>query len=310
MQKHITLYLNHLKTRGCSHHTRRNYECSLRRFCAFLAGEGIDTPRDVTADHLAAYQDHLFHNEKTRRGNRSLSLEYQSHLLQAVRVFFRFLRKHDIVLHDPARNLKSPKLPRRLPRDVMTRREIKKILSLPDTRLPLGLRDRLILELLYATGLRNSELCNLKLQDVNTAARELIIRNGKGAKDRIVPVVKKTATLIDRWITEARPVLLGERQSEWLFIGPASPYPYLKTGRIAVIVRSYRERARLKKKVTPHSFRHTCATHLLQGRASIRTIQELLGHKSLSTTQQYTRVDVTDLRRAVDRHHPRESMDL
>lgn len=300
----IARFLEHVAMEHGSPYTIRNYRYGLRPFLDFLRGQDEEDLARVTADTVYRYQMHLY-AAQTR--DRPLSLNTQCGRLTVVRSFFRYLVQRGHVWADPTSGLELPRPKKGLPRGVMTRREVEKVLAQPDPDTPLGLRDKAILEVLYSTGLRNGELRNLTVQDVDIAQEELRVREGKGGRDRVLPLGEIAARYVEQYAKHARPVLAGKNPE---------PVPFLfvnhqgrKLGDNALnypIVQKYVKRARLSKRVTPHSFRHTCATHMLKGRANIRHIQALLGHKSLETTQIYTRVEVGDLKREHRRTHPRE----
>jgi len=303
MQKHINTFLDHLHTIGYAETTIHNYRVNFRPFLRWLKTQAIDTPSSLTEEIIRDYQQYLY---KDYRPDRSLNLSYQVNLLKIIPPLCRWMVKNGILLTDPSVGLTMPKLPKQLPRDILTQREIRKIFSLPNIKTPCGYRDRLILELFYATGIRRTELINLSMGDINTQKRELFIRLGKGRKDRITPVPRKTTTLAETYIRDIRPVLLKKNQTDALFLNDwGTP---ITRNSLYRIMKKYINRANFRKRITTHSFRHTCATHLLKNRADIRVIQELLGHESLSTTQRYTHVDITDLKRMIDKHHPRGSM--
>jgi len=187
---------------------------------------------------------------------------------------------------------------------ILTREEVTKILrAAAHARSPLGLRDRAILETFYATGIRVSELAQLTPYDVDTHERTLLVRLGKGSKDRNVPLTRAAAAAIDAYVLEGRPKLTRPRGPGFLFL--ASRGGYLHRGEASRIVQAWTKRAKVKKNVTCHTFRHSIATHLLKGGADIRHIQVFLGHSSLSSTERYTRVEVQDLRKVIERAHPR-----
>lgn len=276
----------------------------LRYFLDFLKTRDERDLTAITADTMHAYQTHLYNRHGYRR--ESLSLSSQMHALGRVRVFFQWLVRRGHILADPSAGIKLPKQKRPLPRGVMTRREVEKVLSQPNLDAPLGLRDRALMELLYSSGLRASEIIGLKLYDVNLAEREVMVRNGKGGKDRVVPVGDVAAKYVELYLEEARRKLLrGKEDGKWLFVGRLKSRME-RTSLNQHIVQRYCRQAGLRKHVTTHGFRHTCATHLLKGHADIRHIQELLGHESLESTRIYTRVEVGDLKRALKRCHPRE----
>jgi site-specific recombinase XerD len=191
---------------------------------------------------------------------------------------------------------------KRLPRTILTPREVLRILDAVDTRSPQGLRDRAILETFYATGIRASELTGLTPYDVDTEERVLRVVLGKGGKDRNVPLTRAACRAIERYLEKGRPRLVRAR-CRYLFLG--SWGGKLNRGMLSLIVRHWTQAAGVKKPVTCHVFRHSVATHLLKGRADIRHIQVLLGHASLGTTERYTRVELQDLKQVIRRAHPR-----
>ena len=290
--------------RGYAEMSRIHVAWGLDYFLEFLKTRDESGLTGVTADTLHKYQMHLF--TLVGKRNRPLSLGSQMHSLVSVRSFFQWLTKRGHLLADPSKAVALPKQKDPLPRGVMTQREVEKILSLPDVDRPLGLRDRAMLELLYSSGVRSSELRGLKVLDVNTADREVRIRSGKGGRDRVVPLGEVAGKYIDLYLQESRPKILRWKEDPgYLFLGRLGR----KLDAASLnqdIIQRYARRAGIKTHVTTHGFRHTCATHLLKGRANIRHIQTLLGHKSLVSTQVYTRVEVGDLKRELKRCHPRE----
>ncbi len=277
-----------------------HYMAQLRPFLAWLEERGVDLV-EVKSRDLLAYQTYLYAFRRT--DGRPYSAAYQANRLVVLKHFFRFLYRRGYLLHDPAADLELPRLEKRLPRVILTTREAKRVIEAPDTRTPEGLRDRAILETLYATGVRVSELGNLTPYDADTEERVLRVVLGKGRKDRNVPLTRAAAEAIEAYLVKARPRLQGPRKVRFLFLQARGGK--MDRATTARIVTSRAREAGVKKHVTPHTFRHTVATHLLKGRADIRHIQALLGHASLATTQRYTRVEVSDLRRVVERAHPR-----
>jgi len=262
----------------------------------------------VTPDMVLAYQDYIHHEYKPAGGG-TLSLAYQANLLKALRNFFGYLLRTGHILRDPAADLKLPKLPRKLPRNVLSKKEVRKLLGAPNTRTSRGFRDRAVLEMLYATGMRKRELENLKIHDIDLSSRQVTIRRGKGGKDRVVPLAAKAAQVLEKYLEEHRARLIRSTGKEdgYLFLNDRGNK--LSQHWPTWLLRKYLKKCGIKKHVTTHTWRHTCATHLLRNRASIRIIQELLGHESLTTTQIYTKVEISDLKRVIDRTHPREDMD-
>jgi integrase/recombinase XerD len=272
----------------------------VQAFLGWLSGRGLDLA-DVKAADLHAYQAHLY--AFRRKDGRPYAAAYQAARLVVLKHLFRYVCRRGYLLHDPAADLELPRLEKRLPRTILTPKEVRRILEAPDPKTARGLRDRAMLETLYGTGLRVTELCNLTPYDVDTEERVLRVVLGKGRKDRNVPLTHAAAEAIEAYLVTGRPHLLGRERVRFLFLQDRGGKMDRATA--ARIVRTWAEEAGVKKHVTPHTLRHTVATHLLKGRADIRHIQALLGHASLGTTQRYTRVEVSDLRAVVDRAHPR-----
>jgi integrase/recombinase XerD len=278
-----------------------SYEQNVRYFIEWLDSEtDITDLAKVTPERIASYQTALLAEEK-RTGER-ISVPTQHQRLVALRGFFGYLWREGKLLTNPASQIALPKMHRRLPQAIVTPKEALRLLDSIDTATPLGLRDRAMLELLYATGIRNAELRALTLADIGEGT--LAIRQGKGGKDRMVPIGPVGWAVLRDYLTQARPKL-----ASW----DGAPNVFLtKNGRpldtFAVInaVRRAARGARITKAIHPHSLRHACATHMLRGGADIRHIQKLLGHASLQTTEIYTQVEIGDLKAVHRMYHPRE----
>jgi integrase/recombinase XerD len=294
----LRLYEEDLRVRYAQR-TGPHYLADVRCFLDWLEARAIDLAT-VRSEDLQAYQADLYAMRK--KGGKPYAVSSQHGRLTAVKSFFRFLYRRGYALHDPAATLQLPRMEKRLPRTVLTREEARKILDGARSRTPRGLRDRAILETLYATGVRVTELANLTPYDVDTEERVLRVVLGKGAKDRNLPLTTAAAKAIEAYLLRGRPKLVGPRSAH-LFLSPRGLQ--LDRTRLNRIVRAAAQKAGIKKHVTCHTFRHSVATHLLKGRADIRHIQALLGHASLSSTERYTRVELSDLREVVRRAHPR-----
>lgn len=297
-------YLEHLKVQNYAQRTIESLEEQIRFFLEYLEKETkTEDLLQLTHHDLAEYQTWLYFSESRKGEHRPLSVRTQITRLSAIKGFFRYLFKSGVLFHDPAASLEEPKHRQPLPRGILTDAHVLALLKAPDVNTPLGLRDRAILELLYTTGLRNSELRTLKTTDVEREAGQIHV-TGKGTKDRVVPVGKIALNWLSLYLKEARPKLLGKKDTGFVFLS--------KHGRIITtlnlidLVRKYGKKAGIPQEVTPHALRHTCATHLLRAGADIRSIQVLLGHSSLATTQIYTHVEITDLKRVHKAFHPRE----
>jgi integrase/recombinase XerD len=295
-------YGEHLEVLNFSPNTVKHRIFYLKKFFAWVREMGVRRVTGVTRETMRDYQTHLA--EQVTKEGEPWSVLTQGNGLQAVKGFFRFLCEEDYLLGDPARSLAYPKRPKRLPRSILTAGEMKKILRSPDTKTALGYRDRAILELLYSTGLRKEEVNQLLVSDVDWEDGFVRVNQGKGGKDRVVPLGKIACRYLENYVKSVRPMLVKGKRRQELFIS-------LKGGRLSKnvlweIVKRCTEDSGLKKKVSPHTFRHTCATLMLKNRANLRHVQELLGHSNLNTTQVYTAVTVADLKAIHRKCHPRE----
>lgn len=294
----LALYEDQLHVRYAPR-TPAAYMAHVKAFLEWLAAKGLDL-LELRAKDLHAYQSELY--AFRRKDGRPYAAAYQAVRLVVLKHLFRFLYRRGYLLHDPGAEIELPRLEKRLPRTILTNAEVRRILEAPDTKTPRGLRDRAMLETLYGTGLRVSELCNLTPYDVDTEERVLRVVLGKGRKDRNVPLTRAAAEAIEAYLVKGRPKLIAQR-TRFLFLQDRGGKMDRATA--CRIVHEWADEASIKKHVTPHTFRHTVATHLLKGRADIRHIQALLGHASLGTTQRYTRVEVSDLKQVIERAHPR-----
>lgn len=276
-----------------------------RRFVECLPRPPL-TLADITADVVVAFRDHEIAREKRSRGTGPLSAPSVQRIVQALRGLFKHLLGRGRILLDPSLDLKGPRIPLRLPRDIPTARQMKRLLASPDTCTVTGKRDRAILELLYGTGLRSAELCGLLRGDVDLERRTVFVRKGKGSKDRIVPLGRSAARAVTEYLGVYAQLSRGKsaRGDMPLFLSGLGNR--IRHHVLRKQLRKHLRRAGLSAlKATPHSLRHACATHLLRGGADIRQIQTLLGHSSIEATQIYTKVETADLREMLDRHHPR-----
>ncbi len=304
-----------LEARGCSSRTSTDYPEDVKPLLAFLEAQDVENIRSVTVAHLLRYQGHLL--EKRYRG-KPLSPRTVSGRMSQVKTFFRFLLKTGRIYHDVAAGVELPRRGRTLPRGVLSEKEILALLEGPDLSKPIGIRDRAILELLYSSGLRNHEIRNLTLSDLDLEERRIHVV-GKGNKEAVVPFGKEAHRALDHYLHYARPVLLRSykgarpKTARMRLEEAGKDYVFLsKNGyridqaNLCHMVCGYAKNAGFSRKVSPHGLRHTCATHLLKNGADIRHIQKLLRHNDISTTQIYTRVSIEDLKEAQAKYHPRE----
>jgi integrase/recombinase XerD len=287
-------YLNYLLIeKGLSANTIESYRADLSRFADFLEAGGVqslyDTDSAVLLKHLIAL-----------RGAGMAARSRARHLV-ALRGFFGFLVQEKILEKNPATRIDLPKSGLKLP-DVLSVQEIDRILNVPDGNKPTGIRNAAMIELMYAAGLRVSELITVKLQDINLDGCWVRVF-GKGAKERMVPFGQPCRRKIDFYITTARPILLRPHLSPFLFIARAGS-PMTRQG-FWKILKQQVQIAGILKPISPHSLRHSFASHLLEGGADLRSVQIMLGHVDISTTQIYTHVAKDHLKRMHEKYHPR-----
>ncbi|MBE0415492.1 MAG: tyrosine recombinase XerC [Dehalococcoidia bacterium] len=287
-------YVRYLEVeRHASPYTVRNYTHDLRHFLGFLNAEKVATLDEVDRHVLRRYVAHL-----QEEGFEKASVARK---LSALRSFYRYLMRENIISSNPLLTVSSPKLEKRLP-SFLSNEEVNRLLETPDTSTPYGQRDRAILELLYASGLRVSEIVGLDLGNVNLEAREIRVW-GKGSKERMVLMGKPAASALDLYLREGRRQLLGKTKNETLFLNRYGKR--LSKRSLQKTISRYALKAGLDKRVFPHMMRHSFATHLLDGGADLRVVQELLGHANLTSTQIYTHVTQSQARKVYLAAHPR-----
>jgi integrase/recombinase XerD len=294
----------HLRLRGFTENTRQGYRYVVRRFLEFAADRGLKTVADIGRQDLDAYRVHLHHWRKAN--GEPLALAAQGAKLSAVLAFLRYLYDEKLILANPGYGVRLPKRPDKLPGVLPDEEQVLKLLESPDVSTPLGLRDRAILELLYSSALRNTELRLLQLADLDLVRMEVRVECGKGRKGRVVPLGEPAACSIEAYLREGRPWLVRDPDTKLVFLNSLGRV--LSAELLTELVREHAEAARLPSKVTPHTLRHACATHMLARRAGLRHLQQLLGHASADTTRRYTRVEISDLREEHRRCHPREAL--
>ncbi|HNT33740.1 MAG TPA: site-specific tyrosine recombinase XerD [bacterium] len=279
--------------RGLSKRTREAYLIDLENFRQYCSGHGLAIPKDIDCVEVSRYVLDLQASGRTPAtvGRAQSSL----------RQFFRFLVHEKITDQDPTVHLRSPKQIKHLPQ-FLTQEEMERLLAAPDATDPRGIRDRTMLEVLYATGLRISELLSLRIEDVDLRLGFVRTR-GKGDKERIIPMHSQAVSLLQDYIENTRTVFDKGIGGTVVFLNPSGR----RLSRMGFwkILRKWGLKAGIAKSFSPHTLRHSFATHLLQGGADLRSIQELLGHSDISTTQTYTHVEQNRLREVHRRHHPR-----
>ncbi|MDD2710291.1 MAG: tyrosine-type recombinase/integrase [Verrucomicrobiae bacterium] len=295
-------YVQHTELLSFSERTIRTQRSYLRLLAAFLVEKDVVEIQTVTTTTLMDFQRWLYYRPTWRGGVRVAAS--MNRTLSVVKSFFHFLKQEGYLARDPSEDLEFAREPQRLPRNILTPQEARKIIEAPDTSTHLGYRDRTILEVLYATGIRKLELMNLTPEDVNLEEELLRINGGKGAKDRVAPLSRVACSFLESYIKGVRPELLREKQSSHLFVSLRGQA--ISKNALGEIVEKYARRAGVKKHVTCHLWRHSCATHLLKNNANLRHVQEILGHRSLATTERYLSLTITDLKEAHRKCHPRE----
>lgn len=301
----IGKYAAHLLALNRAERTVKAHAARLARFFDFAERKGVEEPQTVSRALLMEYQGYLA-GCVNHRGRRS-SVAVQNQHLSVVAGFFKHLVQSGAATHNPADDLQYARSPRRLPKAVLSPEAVRRILREPDLHTLIGFRDRTILEVLYSSGLRRQELLNLESEDVDLQEGFLMVRQGKGGKDRVVPIGKVACRYLETYAAGVRPQMAARAvgtPSKRLFLS-ARGTPMSRNA-VNELVEKYARQAELDVHVSPHAFRHAFATHLVRNRAGIRQVQEMLGHSKLSSTQEYVRLTVTDLKEAHHKYHPRE----
>lgn len=287
-------FLDHISLeRGLSTNTRKAYADDLRQFLGWLDQKGVTSLNQVSRKQVL---DHLMMMKAKGMSTSSIS----RHLV-SIKVFFRFLQQEGMLDRNITDTMDSPKLWKILP-DTLSEKEVDLLLRAPDMRKPLGVRDRAILEIMYASGLRVSELAHLQLSDLHIEDGYIRVI-GKGRKERVIPVAEGSANILECYLKEVRPMLCQNPQEQHVFVSKRETA--LCRQRLWQIIKKYTQDAGIMKNVTPHTLRHSFASHLLQNGAPLRVIQEMLGHADIATTQIYTHVNPERLKSIHQQFHPR-----
>jgi integrase/recombinase XerD len=300
MAPYLVRFLEASAAKGLAPRTVEIRDRMLRRFLFWCRERSLDRPQDITRPILERYRRHLYHHRK--QNGEPLSFATQQQRLLPVKAFFAWLARENFILSNPASEMELPRVHRRLPKHVLTAEEVERILAQTALHGALGVRDRAILETFYATGIRRAELANLRLYDVDTRNGTLMVRQGKGQKDRMVPLGERAGRWIDRYVKEVRPDLVMEPDEGWLFLHEFGE-PFAKN-RLGDLVRRYIETSGVEKQGSCHLFRHTMATLMLDAGADIRHLQAILGHRQLTTTEIYTQVSIAKLKAVHALTHP------
>ncbi|MCP3880421.1 MAG: site-specific tyrosine recombinase XerC [Sulfitobacter sp.] len=300
MAAYLNRYLDWLRINNYSPATVKGREHYLSVFIVWCDERSLKRPNEITKPILERYQRHLYLYRK--KDGEPLSFRSQHSHLVPVRAWFKWLTRQNHILYNPASELDLPRLEKRLPKHVLNQAEAETVLNQPDITDPLGIRDRAILETLYSTGMRRMELIGLKLYDIDIDRGTIMIRQGKGKKDRMIPIGDRALAWIDKYLTEVRSELVSGLDDGVLYLTNLSEA--FTANRLTQMVRNYVNQAETGKSGACHLFRHTMATLMLEHGADIRFIQEMLGHADVSTTQIYTQVSIRQLKEIHSATHP------
>jgi integrase/recombinase XerD len=295
-----TQFFEYLEVKGFSKVTVENRNYYLRAFSNWTRERGITGPREITRPILERYQRYLYQYRK--RNGEPMSFRCQHSHLVAVRAFFKWLTRNNHILSNPASDIELPKLEKRLPRHILTISEVEQVLNGVSLTDAIGIRDRAILETFYSTGMRRKELLNLKLLDLDAERGTVMIRQGKGNKDRMIPIGERALAWIQKYLDEVRPKYIVEPDKGILFLTVEGDI--FNCQRVTQIARKYVNASGIGKTGACHLFRHTMATLMLEGGADIRFIQQMLGHVKLQTTEIYTQVSIRKLKQVYEATHP------
>ncbi|BDU76714.1 site-specific tyrosine recombinase XerC [Mesoterricola sediminis] len=297
---HMLRYLEHLAEKNYSPRTIETRESYLRYLIAWCDDRGLTKPQEIDRPILERYQRYLFYYRKA--DGEPLSTRSQHSRIIPIRHWFSWLVKKGHLLYSPATDLELPRLEKRLPKAILSAREAETVLAVPDLGNASGLRDRAILETFYSTGMRRLELINLTVHSIDAERGTVMIRQGKGRKDRMIPIGERALAWVQRYKESARPDLVAARDDGTLFLSEWGEA--FTPNAMTRLVRVYVEKSGVGKKGACHLFRHTMATLMLEGGADIRFIQAMLGHVELSTTQIYTQVSIRLLKSVHAATHP------
>jgi len=278
-------------------HTR---DTCIRRFIVWCDARELSSPQDITTPILERYRRHLFHYRKSN--GQPLSFSTQHSHLAPIKAFFKWLNKENYILYNPASDFELPRVPKRLPKNILSIEEINDMLNHTAIHGDIGIRDRAIIETFYSTGVRRMELVKLMLQDLDFVRGTLTIFDGKFKKDRVVPIGDRACAWIRKYLEEVRPNLERDDDSAHLFLTEYGE-PFIKN-RVADLIKKYMLAVGIDKQGACHLFRHAMATHMLENGADIRYIQMILGHVNLSSTEIYTQVSIKKLKQVHAATHP------
>lgn len=293
MEENIRSFISYLsKERDASYNTQISYERDLKKLKDYLAQQGIVRVQEVNETSLNSY---IIFLEKEGKAASTVS-----RYIASFKGFFEYCLKSGVITSDPAERLKPPKVEKKFPQ-ILTIAETQRLMEGPDVQSDKGIRDRAMLELLYATGIRVSELLSLKKEDMNLSM-EYVVCHEK-AKDRIIPFGNAAKNALVVYLDKTRANMVGEKESEYLFVN-CSGKPMSRQG-FWKLIKYYADKAGIEKEITPHTFRHSFAAHLLENGADVQSVQKMMGHADVSTTQMYVEMQAGNVRDVYKKFHPR-----
>jgi integrase/recombinase XerD len=297
----IAQYLEWIAAHGFSEDTVNTRRAYLGYFHEWSKERGLEAPVEITRSVLERYQRWLYHYRKS--SGEPLGFRTQHTRLQAIKSFFQWMAQQNLLLHNPASEIVLPRMEHRLPKYVLTAQEAEQVIQQPDIGHAEGLRDRAILETFYSTGMRRMELAHLKVYDLDNDRGTLTIRQGKGRKDRVIPIGERALAWIEKYLQESRPLLQTSGADDGTVFLTHMGEPFDRK-QLTALVRGYLVESKVGKMGGCHLFRHTVATLMLENGADIRVIPQMLGHVKLTTTELYTRVSINLLRQVYSATHP------
>ncbi len=300
LNRRMTQYLESMAIKNFSESTIEKREQYLSLFIYWCDQRGMLRPGEITKPIIERYQRYLFHYRK--KSGEPLGFSGQTNRLIAIRAWFKWLTRENYILYNPASEIDLPKIEKRLPKAILNEREVEQIMNQTDLTTSIGIRDRAILEVFYSTGVRRMELINISIYDIDVERGVLMVRQGKGRKDRVIPIGERAILWVEKYLYEVRPEFICDHREEELFL--SSYGRKISPNGMSALVRGYVNKAGIVKKGSCHLFRHTMATLMLENGADIRFIQAMLGHASLETTEIYTQVSIKKLKKVHSLTHP------
>ena len=300
LREHLDAYVENMRIRKLSENTVAHRRRLGGQFLDWCEDRDLDAPVQLTPKVIESYQ--RFVHRKRKLDGQPYSVRSQLLRLDAVRALCRFLLRCDVILRDPTERMEMPKKPNALPKAVLGLEEIEKVMAIPTLNTPTGLRDRAILEVFWATGIRRQELLDLDLYCIDGHQKTLAVHKGKGNRARVVPIGRRAVDWVTRYLDEARPLLLRDPDEQTLFITQRGKAMNRET--VSAYVANYIRKANLGKLGSCHLIRHSVGTMLMHNGLNLRHVQKLLGHQKLQTTEIYTHLTIMDLKAAYQKAHP------